>query len=57
MFAIVTTHLTRTFGLLRAVDDLNIYVSAGSIFGMLGPNGAGKSTAEVNEDNASAKGA
>lgn len=44
MFAIETSHLTRVFGPLRAVDDLNINVSEGSIFGMLGPNGAGKST-------------
>jgi ABC-type multidrug transport system ATPase subunit len=37
-------HLTKDFGSLRAVDDLNLEVYRGDIFGFLGPNGAGKST-------------
>jgi ABC-2 type transport system ATP-binding protein len=44
MPAIEISRLTRVFGPLRAVDDINVSVTAGSIFGMLGPNGAGKST-------------
>jgi ABC-2 type transport system ATP-binding protein len=36
--------VTKDFGELRAVDDLNLKLSGGSIFGLLGPNGAGKST-------------
>lgn len=31
-------------GALKAVDDLNLYVKPGEIFGFLGPNGAGKTT-------------
>jgi ABC-2 type transport system ATP-binding protein len=37
-------HLTKHYGKLAAVDDLNIEVPAGQIFGFLGPNGAGKTT-------------
>jgi ABC-2 type transport system ATP-binding protein len=36
--------LTKKFGDLVAVDNLNFEVYAGEIFGFLGPNGAGKST-------------
>jgi ABC-2 type transport system ATP-binding protein len=42
--AISTDHLSRRFGELSAVDDVNLRVSAGQFFGFLGPNGAGKST-------------
>ena len=42
--AIRTLGLTRTFETVRALDDLNLEVSAGSVFGFLGPNGAGKTT-------------
>jgi len=41
---IVAEGLTRTFGALRAVDDVDLTVPSGQIFGFLGPNGAGKST-------------
>ncbi|WP_214079301.1 MULTISPECIES: ABC transporter ATP-binding protein [unclassified Mesotoga] len=36
--------LTRRFGDLTAVDNLNLRVSSGEIYGFLGPNGAGKTT-------------
>lgn len=39
-----TEHLTKCFGKLVAVDDLNLEVRKGEVFGFLGPNGAGKST-------------
>lgn len=42
--AIVTENLTRRFGQLVAVDNVNLSVSGGQFFGFLGPNGAGKST-------------
>ena len=41
---IETHQLTKTFGSIVAVDDLNLSVRPGEIFGLLGPNGAGKST-------------
>ena len=42
--AIVTEGLTRHFGELVAVHDLNLRVEPGKFFGFLGPNGAGKTT-------------
>jgi len=36
--------LTRRFGDLTAVDNLNLRVLSGEIYGFLGPNGAGKTT-------------
>ena len=42
--AISTEHLTRSFGQLVAVQDVNLRVASGQFFGFLGPNGAGKST-------------
>ncbi|MHA1928774.1 MAG: ABC transporter ATP-binding protein [Candidatus Thorarchaeota archaeon] len=41
---ITITELTKNFDDLIAVNDMNLEVEAGSIFGLLGPNGAGKST-------------
>jgi ABC-2 type transport system ATP-binding protein len=39
-----TVNLTKRFGKLTAVKDLNIELRRGEVFGFLGPNGAGKST-------------
>lgn len=36
--------LTKNFGSLRAVNQINLEVQAGQVFGMLGPNGSGKTT-------------
>ena len=43
-FVIEAEGLTRSFGSRRAVDDLDLHVEAGDVFGLLGPNGAGKTT-------------
>ena len=42
--AILTEKLTRRFGQLTAVDNIDLRVTPGQFFGFLGPNGAGKST-------------
>ena len=44
MFEIETKNLTKSFGSLVAVNNLNLQIRQGTIFGFLGPNGAGKST-------------
>ena len=41
---IETMMLTKNYGDLTAVDQLNMTVDEGEIFGFLGPNGAGKTT-------------
>jgi ABC-2 type transport system ATP-binding protein len=42
--AISVTGLTKTFGHVRALDELDLEVAPGEVHGFLGPNGAGKST-------------
>ncbi|HET7799555.1 MAG TPA: ABC transporter ATP-binding protein [Humibacillus xanthopallidus] len=42
--AIVTRGLTKRFGARAAVDDLDLVVPRGSVYGFLGPNGSGKTT-------------
>ena len=44
MPAIETSGLTKEYGDVTAVDDLDLTVDEGEVFGFLGPNGAGKST-------------
>lgn len=38
------SQLTKHFGRIKAVNDLNLEVKKGQVFGMLGPNGSGKTT-------------
>lgn len=42
--AISVAHVTQQFASVRALDDLNFAVPAGTIYGFVGPNGAGKTT-------------
>lgn len=42
--AIQAEHLSKTFGALRAVDEVSFHVNAGEIFSLVGPDGAGKTT-------------
>jgi ABC-2 type transport system ATP-binding protein len=41
---LIVQGVCKTFGDVKAVQDLNLAVEAGSVFGLLGPNGAGKTT-------------
>ncbi|MFW9964871.1 MAG: ATP-binding cassette domain-containing protein, partial [Candidatus Sifarchaeia archaeon] len=41
---IQTKGLSKNFGSIVALKDLNLTVNKGSVFGFLGPNGAGKTT-------------
>ncbi len=43
--AIQAQHLTKDFGGFRAVNDFNLEIKYGDIYGLLGANGAGKTTA------------
>ena len=42
--AVDIRHLTRRFGPIVAVRDLNLTIAKGEVFGLLGPNGSGKTT-------------
>lgn len=44
MSAISVSGLVKSFGAFRALDELDLEVTAGEVHGFLGPNGAGKST-------------
>ena len=44
MSLLKVAHLSKTFGAVRAVEDVNFVVRPGEIYGLLGPNGAGKTT-------------
>jgi branched-chain amino acid transport system ATP-binding protein len=44
MLLLQTEHLDMRFGGLSALEDLNLAVPAGGLYGLIGPNGAGKTT-------------
>ena len=44
MNTVEISHIVKSFGSVRAVDDVSLVVEQGEIFGLLGPNGAGKTT-------------
>ncbi|MHB8840731.1 MAG: ABC transporter ATP-binding protein [Candidatus Aquicultor sp.] len=44
MAAINTVSLTKYYGQTRGIEDLNLTVEKGEVYGFLGPNGAGKTT-------------
>ena len=44
MPAIQTKGLSKSFGAVKALENLNLEVSENTVFGFLGPNGSGKTT-------------
>lgn len=44
MITFQTTHLSKSFGAKKVLDDVNICVREGDIYGLVGRNGAGKTT-------------
>ena len=41
---LIISHLSKSFGEKKAVDDLSIHIAPGEIYGFIGHNGAGKTT-------------
>lgn len=44
MSSVEISNISKSFGTLKAVDDVTFNVERGELFGLLGPNGAGKTT-------------
>jgi ABC-2 type transport system ATP-binding protein len=44
MPAVEISSVTKTFGSVKAVDDLSLLVPEGAVYGFIGPNGSGKTT-------------
>jgi ABC-2 type transport system ATP-binding protein len=42
--SIIAQHLHKTFGVTHAVDDMNLNITSGEIYGLVGSDGAGKTT-------------
>lgn len=41
---ISVSHVSKSYGSVRALEDVSLTVSRGEIFGLIGPDGSGKST-------------
>ena len=41
MSAVEISKITKSFGTLKAVDEVSFNIEKGELFGLLGPNGAG----------------
>ena len=44
LYALEIEEVSKSFGSLKAVDNVNLKFSRGGVYGLLGPNGSGKST-------------
>ena len=44
MNILTAEHIHKSYGDFKALNDINLFIPEGSIFGLLGPNGAGKTT-------------
>ncbi len=44
MYAVEAVNIVKTFGEIRALDDVTVRFEPGIVYGFLGPNGAGKTT-------------
>lgn len=44
MQAIEVSHISKSYGKVRALDDVSFSVGQGEVFGLIGPDGAGKTT-------------
>ncbi|MBK7408436.1 MAG: ABC transporter ATP-binding protein [Saprospirales bacterium] len=42
--SITISHITKSYGAVKALDDISFDVSKGELFGLIGPDGAGKTT-------------
>ena len=43
-YAIEAKQITKSYGPVLALDQVNLHIRTGSIYGLIGDNGAGKST-------------
>ena len=41
---ISVTNVTKTFGDIKALDNMDMHVPSGAVYGLVGSNGAGKTT-------------
>ena len=42
--AIEVSHITKSYGKVKALDDVSFTVGKGEVFGLIGPDGAGKTS-------------